>query len=123
MYNREPVARFFPRRACAMLSIVLLICFAGNLALFGQESERPTRRVVKKVDADYPLDLQRARIGGVVRLDVVVTPGGLPDKINVVGGNPILVESAVRAVKKWKWAPGDSEVTVRVNVTFDPNLR
>ena len=55
------------------------------------------------------------------RLDIVVSPGGSVDTISVVGGNPILAECAVKAVKKWKYTPADSETNVRVNVAFDPH--
>jgi TonB family protein len=87
-----------------------------------QKSEKAiTRKLVYRVTPDYPWDLKRAHIGGTVRMDVVVSPHGSVDTISVIGGNPILTETAVKAVKKWKYAPADSESIVRINVDFDPN--
>lgn len=85
------------------------------------ESDRPGRKLVYKVDPDYPWDLKRAHIGGVVRMVVIVNPRGSVDSISVIGGNPVLVETAQRAVKRWKYAPADSESIIHVNVDFNPN--
>jgi len=52
---------------------------------------------------------------------VVVKPTGAVDSISVIGGNPVLVETTTRAVKKWKYAPADDESTVQVNVDFNPD--
>ena len=122
MFNQQPAERFWTRHVWLTLGLGLFLCLLTPLSLLAQsaeESAKAPRKLVYKVEAEYPLDLQRARIGGVVRLDVLVTPKGTPDKISVVGGNPILVETAIRAVKKWKWAAADSGTTVRVNVLFD----
>jgi len=108
---------------------IVLACLTIAPALFAPAlqaanndiGQGSSRRLIYKVDPDYPWDLKRAHIGGVVRIVVVVTPRGTIDSVSVVGGNPVLVESAVRAVKKWKYAPADSETIVHVNVEFDPN--
>lgn len=113
------------RRACfVMLACLVTLTTLLASALHAQSSEaaeRPGRKLIYKVDPAYPWDLKRAHIGGVVRLVVVVTPRGTIDNISVIGGNPVLVETALRAVKKWKYAPADAETIVHVNVDFDPS--
>jgi TonB family protein len=126
MFNRGPAGRFLTRRACAVLGFAVLACLPPLLipALHAQKTEKtekPTRKLIYKVDPEYPWDLKRAHIGGLVRMSIVVTPRGTVDTISVIGGNPILVETALRAVKRWKYAPADSETTVHVNVDFDPS--
>jgi len=86
-----------------------------------QKIEIAGRKLIRKVVPDYPWDLKRAAIGGMVRLDVVVSPDGSVNNVLVVGGNPILAECAMKAVKKWKYTPADRETNVRVNVAFDPH--
>jgi TonB family protein len=86
-----------------------------------QEGDRNGRKLLVKTEAYYPPDLRRVRIGGTVRLELAVSPRGTVDNVTILGGNPILAQSAINAVKKWKYAPGDSETTVRVSVEFDPN--
>ena len=87
-----------------------------------QKADKPAsiRKVVTQVAPEYPPDLRRAAIGGVVRLDIIVTPRGSVDFVEVAGGNPILAEAATRAVKKWKYAPASSSTNIRVNFRFDP---
>jgi len=86
-----------------------------------ERSDKPARKLVYKVDPDYPWDLKRAHIGGVVRMIVVVNPRGSVESISVIGGNPVLVDTAQRAVKKWKYSPADSESIIPINVNFNPS--
>ena len=86
-----------------------------------QEGDKSGRKLIVKVEAYYPPDLRRVRIGGTVRLELTVSAHGTVDNVTILGGNPILAQSAVNAVKKWKYAPADSQTTVRVSVDFDPN--
>src|SRR5205809_7635316 len=58
------------------------------------------RKSIYKVDPDYPQDLKRAYIGGTVRLNIVISPSGTVEAISILGGNPVLAEAAIRAVKK-----------------------
>jgi TonB family protein len=105
------------------LGLALLFCVLITLASHAQNTEhpgKPGRKLVYEVAPEYPPDLRRARIGGMVRLNVGVTAQGTVDSISVVGGNPILVETTLRAVKRWKWAPADSASVVPVNAAFDP---
>ena len=112
-------------RPSPALSTIVVICLSFltpsiNSPLNAQKIERVQRKLIRQVNPDYPGDLKRAFIGGMVRLDVVVSPGGSVDTISVVGGNPILADCAVRAVKKWRYTPAEAETNVRVNVKFDP---
>ena len=111
-------------RTLAVFVYLLILPAVFTRALCAQNNEKadkPSRRLVSKVDPDYPWDLKRAHIGGMVRLMVVVKPTGTVDSISVLGGNPVLVETATRAVKKWRYAPAADESTVQVNVDFNPD--
>jgi TonB family protein len=126
MFNQGRPARVLSCRALAILCFTAVGCLLMTAGLHAQTSDKadkPARKVVHRVDADYPLDLQRAHISGVVRLDVVVSPSGSVENISVIGGNPVLVETALRAVKKWKWAPAEAATVLRINVNFDADKR
>ena len=113
----------FHRACCAILTCLLILPAVLTLtssAQTGEKAEKASRKLIYKVDPDYPWDLKRAHIGGVVRMVVIVTPRGTIDSISVIGGNPVLVETAQRAVKKWQYAPADTESIIHVNVNFDP---
>jgi TonB family protein len=52
---------------------------------------------------------------------VVVSANGSPKDAKVLGGNPVLVNAALEAVKKWKFEPAQDESTVTLEFTFQPN--
>jgi len=89
----------------------LLVIPAGNTA---------ERRLLTSVEPIYPETLQRLGIGGTVRLALTVAPKGNVENVALLGGNPILAESAILAVKRWIYAVGRSRSTIEVSVPFDP---
>lgn len=118
----SPKLRAF-RYACSVVLACLMILpalFPTELRAQNNESAGKPRKLIYRVDPDYPWDLKRAHIGGMVRMIVIVTPRGTIDSISVIGGNPVLVETALRAVKRWKYTPADSESIIHVSVDFDP---
>jgi TonB family protein len=97
---------------------VLLAACAGVGA--GQEVTS-SRKVVKTVAAQYPSVLKRRGIGGTVRLRVTVSASGTVKDVQVQGGNPILADCAVKAVKQWVFVAAEKEESVEISVGFDPN--
>jgi TonB family protein len=55
-----------------------------------------------------------------VRLKVVVAANGAVEHVDVLGGNPILGDSAAKAVQKWKYAAANAKTTMEVSVPFEP---
>ena len=55
---------------------------------------------------------------GTVRLRVWVTPQGSVRKVEYIGGHPLLAESAVKAVKNWKFEPASRETTELLEIKF-----
>lgn len=82
----------------------------------GRSSERTLRT---RVEPEYPDTLQRLRIGGIVRLAVTVSPKGTVENVALLGGNPILAEAAIEAVKRWVYTSGPSQTTIEVTVPFE----
>jgi TonB family protein len=124
MFSRGPAIRFLSRRAGVAPALLALACLFIPSLLHAQDTEKPEktpRKLIYKVDPEYPLELKRAHIGGMVRLDVLVNSKGTAHTISVVGGNPVFVETTVRAVRRWKWAPAESATVVRFNAGFDAN--
>jgi|ERR1700687_4507871 len=107
----------FARLVLAVFCLVLV----SVPMLRAQSVEHPSRKVMRSQKPDYPPILKNSRIGGTVRLSANVLANGTVANVQVLGGNPILAESAVKAVMKWKYAPGataSNEI-----VTFDFNDR
>ena len=79
-----------------------------------------TRKAKTKVAPTYPELARRMNITGTVKVLVVVTPNGSLKDTKVVGGNPLLVNAAMDALKKWKFEPADSESSGTVEFKFQP---
>lgn len=100
-----------------------LLCLGVSL-LAGAPQERAqdsARKVLKKSPVPYPAILRSKGIGGVVRLKVFVKPDGTVRDTEVLGGNPILAESAQKSVMQWKFSPASSESVLEIAVSFDPH--
>jgi TonB family protein len=79
------------------------------------------RKLITRVEPDYPETLKRLSIGGVVRLQVTIAAKGNVENVELLGGNPILGESAAAAVKQWIYTTNRSRTTLEVSVPFDPH--
>lgn len=84
-------------------------------------SDTGDRKLITRVEPDYPETLQRLYVGGIVRLEVTISASGNVENSTLIGGNPILGQSAMAAVKKWKYARASSRTITQVRFTFDPH--
>ena len=102
----------------------LTLLFLVSVFLFparAQSVEKSARKVVRSVPPEYPKSLKDAHIGGLVRLNVTVLANGDVARVEVLGGNPIFVETATNAVRKWKYVPAASQTQEDVHIHFNPN--
>jgi len=79
-----------------------------------------TRKTRVKVAPAYPDLARRMKITGTVRVLVVVSANGNLKDSKVVGGNPLLVNAAMDALKKWKFEPAETESSGTVEFKFQP---
>lgn len=77
-------------------------------------------KILQKVPPVYPPLARQTRIQGTVRLHAIIGKDGLVKQLEVVSGHPLLVQSALDAVKKWQYEPvllnGEA---VEVDTTID----
>ena len=79
--------------------------------------------LIHKVQPQYPPLARQARIQGVVVLQALIGKDGSIQNLHVVSGHPMLTNSALEAVKEWKYKPyylnGEPvEVETTINVNF-----
>jgi TonB family protein len=114
----------FSSIARGMIRALFLLCcaaaIAGIFASVAHAQDQSPRRLLNRVTPKYPEYLKTHDIGGVVRLSITVSPSGNVKTVAPVGGNPILIDAAVEAVKQWKYAPGEESNTFEVKVDFVP---
>lgn len=103
--------------------VLLIALFLSVMPLASQTRNQSAaeRKVITLVEPDYPETLKRLYVGGVVRVEVVVTPNGAVESTKLLGGNPILGQSAMQAVKRWRYAPASSKEILAVKIEFDPH--
>ena len=123
MVKREVVNRLSAVQCRLLIAFILLTTsmFFCSLPLAAQSSDSSDRKVLTRVEPEYPDALKRLYIGGVVRLEVVVAPNGTVKSTKLLGGSPILGQSTMKAVKQWKYAPAAADETLTVKLEFDPH--
>lgn len=101
----------------------LLCLFAGVLTppLIAQSEPSGDRKVISRVEPKYPPTLERLYIGGVVRLQVDIAANGTVESAQLIGGNPVLGQAAIAAVKRWKYTPAKSKTQQTERLEFDPH--
>jgi protein TonB len=68
-------------------------------------SDIQSAKLIHKVIPVYPNLARITRISGTVRLQATVSAEGTIEKLEVISGNPMLVQAAVDAVRQWIYRP------------------
>jgi len=79
--------------------------------------------LVNRVQPTYPPLARQTRISGTVKLHAIIGKNGAVEQLQVVSGHPLLVQSALDAVKQWRYQPtllnGEPvEVDTEIDVIF-----
>jgi TonB family protein len=99
-----------------------------EIALLGglrEDSGDFFKRLIAAPHPAYPELARRARIQGVVKLQVKVKTDGSVEVQKILQGEPVLAEAATEAVKKWRANPASingTHVETISTVTFDFEL-
>lgn len=112
MDTRKMLSRF---SVVGLLSAIFLL----PPAAFSQDSAAK-RKVNHRVVPDYPSLARQMNITGKVKIEAVVAPDGHVKSTHAVGGSPLLVDAAIKALKSWKFESGPKETTEIVEFDFSP---
>ena len=79
--------------------------------------------LIRQVRPVYPPLARQARIQGTVKLTAIIARNGTIQKLEVLSGHPLLIPSALQAVKQWRYKPTllngqPVEVVTQVDVNF-----
>ncbi len=94
--------------------ILLCLMLLGSSALAAE----PERKLVRREEPEYPPIADKMALHGTVKLKIWISPDGSVRRLEYVGGHPLLAESALKAVKAWKYDPGNKETTATVELRF-----
>ena len=108
-----------PRVAAAAL-----FCAAMFLAFPGRSSAQDTgdtlRKVVAKVNPQYPALAHTMSLKGSVKVEALILPNGTVKSVEIKGGHPVLAQAAADAVRKWKYEPAPHETRQVIEIHFNP---
>jgi TonB family protein len=99
-----------------------------EIALLGglrEDSSDLFKRLIARPNPAYPELAKRARIQGVVKLQVKVKTDGSIEVQKILQGEPVLADAAIDAVKRWRANPATingTRVEIISTVTFDFEL-
>jgi protein TonB len=79
--------------------------------------------LLERVEPEYPENARQQRIQGPVVLNALVGTDGSVRKVEVISGNPQLVNAAADAVRQWRFRPHNLngqlvEFETRITVNF-----
>ena len=84
-------------------------------------------KLVSQPRPQYPPEAKQARVQGVVKLYAIIGKDGTVQNLTVVSGDPLLVPSAVEAVRHWVYEPTllngnpvEVDTEIDVNYTLAP---
>jgi TonB family protein len=94
-----------------ILLCVILLVSSGNAADL-------ERKVVRREDPEYPVLATKMNLRGTVKLKIWISPDGAVRRLEYIGGHPLLAESALKAVRRWKYDVAAKESTAIVELKF-----
>lgn len=111
--NLEALQRAGVKAGPRLLSVATIVRPAA-----GALSESSERKVVQREEPQYPAIAANMSLHGTVRLKVRIAPEGTVRDAECVGGHPLLADSALKAVKNWRFEVAAKESVQIVNVNF-----
>ena len=93
--------------------LLCAILLAGSASAADQE-----RKVVRREEPEYPPIAEKMRLHGTVKLKIWISPDGTVRREEYIGGHPLLAESALIAVKGWRYEAAAHETTTTVEIKF-----
>jgi TonB family protein len=96
--------------------LCLMVLSLVGLNVSAQES----RKLIVQEAPAYPAVAKAIHLTGTVKIQVVISKDGNIRETKVLGGHPLLVDASLDAIKKWKYAPAQSESTTTLEFNFHP---
>jgi len=92
--------------------------FLPFLLLFSSFCVADERKCFRREEPEYPTIALKMNLHGTVKVKVWINPDGSVRRVDYIGGHPILAESALKAIKTWKYEAAGKETTAVVELKF-----
>jgi TonB family protein len=93
----------------------MLLCLVA-ISVSAQEG----RRLIAQPAPTYPAVARPMHLMGTVKVQVVIGADGQIKDTKILGGHPLFVDATLDALKKWRYAPAQSETTTLLEFDFHP---
>lgn len=100
-------------------ALVVAFCLSAPVPSSAQD-ETSGRKAVKQEAPLYPELAHKLNITGTVKLELEIARDGKVTNARALGGNPVLIDSAMKAAKQWVYAPATQETSQIVAIKFSP---
>ena len=105
------------------LAVVMLLSTSASLAPSVRAQEASTDTVKRKVKTrgvpDFPPLAKQMNVTGKVKIEVTISADGRVTGTKVVGGSPLLVGSALDAIKRWRFEAAPKETSEIIEFNFN----
>lgn len=111
------------RKLFSVLAFVLVLITFHSASAGAQGTPKAGRKVVARVEPEYPEFFRKGHFQGRVVAEASVLPNGDVSNVEIKGGNPMFANFAAKALKKWKYAPGPAQTVEEVVFNFSSDAR
>jgi protein TonB len=105
------------------LAVAIFLSTSAALAprVLGQDAspDAVKRKVKTRVVPDFPPLARQLNVTGKVKIEVTISADGRVTSTKVVGGSPVLVGSALDAVKRWRFEAAPKETSEIIEFSFN----
>lgn len=113
--------------AFSCLVVLALLVIAVNAQTPDEAANHVHAAVLlKRVAPDHPKKARKEHVEGTVRIHAVIAKDGSVKDLEVVSGDPLLMDAALKAVRQWRYQPtmlnGEPvDVSTTIHVAFRLN--
>ena len=111
------------RKLFPLLVFALVLFAFHSTSALAQGTAKSGRKVVARVEPEYPEFFRKGHFQGRVVAEASVLPNGDVSNVEIKGGNPMFANFAAKALKKWKYAPGPAQTVEEVVFNFSSDAR
>lgn len=114
---------FLPASLCSQQKTETI---ASGADAVSKQHDVQSARLIKKVSPEYPKKARKQHVEGTVRLHAIIAKDGSVKDLEIVSGDPLLVDAALKAVRQWRYEPTlwdgrPVEVDTTIDVKFALN--
>ena len=107
----------------SLFALILVLVPVQSRVATAQAPARDARKVVQRVDPEYPDFFRSGHFEGRVVAAATVLPNGSVSHVEIKSGNPMFAEFVSKALMKWKYAPAPTQTVEEINFHFSTTPR